>query len=159
MSLERTRAQQNLWRSRVSSGGALAMTLAGVSAITTTAGHAIVHAILSSTRRDRPAVSNLDRQVGHGRLQMPSFCDLLGLPLGYGQSTRREQVWRVSLLQPSIMRWAYLGSIICASRGDLLAVFLRRLVRGCILVRCQCSRRPDGLRLMVCVARFRLGIL
>jgi hypothetical protein len=65
----------------------------------------------------------------------------------------------MSSLQPSIMRCTYLGSIICAPRGDLLAVFLRWLVRGCILVRCQCSRRPDRLRLMVCVARFRLGIL
>lgn len=54
----------------------------------------------------------------------------------------------------------YLGSIICAPRGDLLALVLRRPVRGCILVRCLCSgRRPDGLRLMVCVGRFRLGIL
>ena len=59
------------------------MTLAGVPAIVAAAaGHAIIRAILSSTGRDRPTVSNLDRQVGHGRLQMPSFCDLLGLPLG-----------------------------------------------------------------------------
>lgn len=79
---KRTRAQQSLWGRHIVSSGALAMTLAGVVAVTKAAGHAIIHAILSSTGRDRPAVSTLDRKVGHGRLQMPSFCDLLGLPLG-----------------------------------------------------------------------------
>lgn len=79
---KRTRAHQKLRRSHVSSGGALTLALAGVSVIASAAGHAIVHAILCCPGRDRPAVSNLDRQVGRGRLQMPSFCDLLGLPLG-----------------------------------------------------------------------------